>query len=110
MIHIMNLKFSQEIQQYDVQVVDSILRNPFPFSNEHGRKRAIQKYECHFFEQIKVCSKFQNEVRRLLHLYVEHNQLRLFCWCAPRECHAEVIRNCLYDPLYTRFLMKGENS
>ena len=40
-----------------------------------------------------------NELERLKKLYAEHGRLNLFCWCAPKRCHAETVKQYLYGSL-----------
>jgi len=37
----------------------------------------------------------RRELRRLRALLAKHGKLVLVCWCAPKSCHAEVIREAL---------------
>ena len=41
------------------------------------------------------------ELDRLLALYREHGRLTLVCWCSPKPCHAEVIREYLEVALFS---------
>jgi hypothetical protein len=36
-----------------------------------------------------------NELKRLIDIYKKHGRLRLFCWCAPKKCHAETIKELI---------------
>jgi len=38
---------------------------------------------------------FERELGRVRTLLAKHGKLILVCWCAPRACHAEVIRDAL---------------
>ncbi len=37
------------------------------------------------------------ELSVLQTLYQEHGKLRLFCWCSPKKCHAETIRDYILN-------------
>lgn len=96
-ITIKNLR--NEKPQYEWQVrVDrtSLLGNPFHMADESQRDKVCDKYEAYFnwIMQMKS-SAFYKEVERLLFLLKKHGKLELFCWCAPKRCHAETIKNYL---------------
>jgi len=41
----------------------------------------------------------RNELNRLYRLYKQYGCLKLYCWCAPKRCHAETIRDVLMEAL-----------
>ena len=93
MIEIMNLRTVKPSQPFDVKVDrSSPLGNPFFMADESQRSIVCEKYKKYFYEQIQN-EKFMSEVIRLTNLYKQHGKLRLFCWCAPKQCHAETIKN-----------------
>lgn len=82
----------------------SVLANPFRMTNESDeeRNRVCDEYEEYFRKKIARGTGdpvFRAEVGRLLDLAIEHNQLRLMCWCAPKRCHAETILTFLAEVL-----------
>jgi len=93
MIEIMNLRNTKPSQVYDVKVDrSSVLGNPFPMRAEWMRDEVCDKYNLWFLKQSKHQPKFIAELNLLLRVYKEHGRLRLFCWCAPKRCHAETIK------------------
>jgi hypothetical protein len=44
---------------------------------------------------LKTDEVFVNELRRLYKIYQQYGKLELFCWCAPKRCHAETIKRFL---------------
>ena len=82
MIEIKNLRFDK-----------SILGNPYFMKNEGLRDEVCKKYELYFYNQIaKNNQAFLNELRNLYKIHRKYGKLRLFCWCAPKRCHAETIK------------------
>ena len=91
-IEIMNLRNTKPSQPYDVKVDrSSVLGNPFPMSNESQRNAVCDRYAKYASEQIKNGA-YLKEMSRLYYLYKQYGKLRLFCWCAPKRCHAETIK------------------
>ena len=98
MIEICNLRTEQVKFEYDVRVdrANPILGNRFRMTSESDRDKVCDMYEVWFNEQLaKQNEVLLNELRRLYVIYKRCGKLRLFCWCAPKRCHAETIRNFL---------------
>lgn len=97
MIEICNLRVVRPSMPYDV-VVDrrSVLGNPFHMKDESERDQVCDLYAC-LFELIEPGDNDPRAqaLRSLLETYLEHDRIRLFCWCAPRRCHAETIKSWL---------------
>lgn len=106
MITIHNLRNEKPHHPQDVRVdrSSSVLGNPFFMIDESHREEVCDKYD-DWFEQATenpLSVDIQTELKRLSNLYKEYGQLRLFCWCAPKRCHAETIRHwILVDNLHT---------
>lgn len=93
MIEICNLRNCRCVNEYDVKVDrSSILGNPFYMKDESMREEVIRKYNDYFLDKINEDGKFKDEFYRLISIYKKYKKLRLFCWCAPKKCHAEVIK------------------
>lgn len=87
----------------------SVLGNPFIMRDESERDAVCDEYQVYFdaivnnklsvLKNYCVSSKereeFMNELRRLYKLLRKYNTLELYCWCAPKRCHAETIKNFL---------------
>ena len=103
MIEIMNLWNDRPSLLYDIKVCrPSQIGNPFILTTEAQRDEVCDKYA----EWFKVCSMdtnnsnhtgFKMELDRLITLYKKHKHLRLFCWCAPKRCHAETIKRYIEE-------------
>lgn len=94
MITIHNLRFEKMQRAFDVRVDrESVLGNPYPLKCESDRYHVIGQYAGWLEAQLKKRgSPQQLELARLHELHVRYNILRLFCWCAPLYCHAELIK------------------
>ncbi len=98
MIEIKNMHFEKPSQPFDIRVDrESVLGNPFYMKDESFRDDVCDKYIEYFNKRIKDEDEFIDELRRLYLIYKAYGRLRLFCWCAPKRCHAETIKNFL-DP------------
>ena len=99
MIEICNIKTDRCGEfAYDRQVCrgKSPLGNPFTLKRESDRDKVCDAYELWFYEN------FNRLLPSLLDLYMINRQcgnLRLFCWCAPKRCHATTIKQWLESQL-----------
>ena len=78
----------------------SPLGNPFKLERESNRDAVIEQYKVWLRERIaardrRVC----DELNRLYVIARDTGLLELACWCAPKRCHAEVIRKVLLEVL-----------
>ena len=90
----------------------SILGNPFKMkgSSKHDRKQVCKEYKYNYFNPIvnqfwgddnfkpgislRTREKFMQELRRIYSILVlDDRDVVLGCWCYPKECHAETIRD-----------------
>jgi hypothetical protein len=101
MIEIMNMRREKPSRIYDFRVDrGSPIGNPFPMKREIDRVKCCQMYRVWFYETQH--STVQKEyVQRLIDTYRKYGRLRLFCWCAPKQCHAEVIRKYILEKTKT---------
>lgn len=99
-IKIKNLRSCKVQNDYDIKVdrSNSILGNKFYMSSEVMRDVVCDKYEEWIREKINNKDvAVINELHRLIKIYLEYGQLNLFCWCAPKRCHAESIKRILIE-------------
>lgn len=76
----------------------SPLGNPFPLPKESLREECINKYKEWLYNKIETEDQsVLSELDRLSLIFEEHGELTLSCWCSPKRCHAEVIRDILYE-------------
>lgn len=118
-INILNLRNSQPQHEWQVRVDrTSILGNPFKMFDERDRDRVCNNYDNYFFDMIRrgkesgtqnlKARAFVQELRRLYKLAKTHGKLDLFCWCAPKRCHAETIKFFLESYLNTVTVVDGD--
>lgn len=101
MISIVNLRNRKPKQPWQVKVDrSSPLGNIFYMKDESHRDEVCDKYQEWFNNTVLQSGQVSsyNELVRLYSLYKEHGKLELFCWCAPKRCHAETIKKFL-EPL-----------
>lgn len=99
-ITIHNLRNEKPTHIYDVRVDrTSPLGNPFYMANESQRHEVCLKYTDWFKRRItnKDSTPVMDALNNLLKTYEKYGILRLFCWCAPKQCHAETIRDYLIN-------------
>ena len=95
---IRNLRDSKPTQPWEVRVDRaSVLGNTFRMVSEDQRDAVCDQYEEYFNNIVRTKSneEFMNELRRLYKLAKHYGKLTLFCWCAPKRCHAETIKKFL---------------
>lgn len=98
MIEICNLRHVKPEYEYDVRVDRSnkILGNKFVMKNESERELVCKQYEIWLYERVGLQDvDIINELQRLGAIYKKYGRLRLFCWCAPKKCHAETIKHLI---------------
>ena len=92
-----NLRKEKPKNPWDVKVDRcSILGNPFVMAGEKDRDLVCDKYEIWFYNVNKEVQ-IQNELNRLGTILSKYGKLNLFCWCNPKRCHAETIREYLLE-------------
>ncbi|MCK5612605.1 DUF4326 domain-containing protein [Candidatus Pacearchaeota archaeon] len=106
-IEIINTRKEMPTLPYDVRVDRmSCLGNPFILRYDGNRDEVCDKFKVWFDELVnswvpgEVIMRRKdifNELCRLADLYGRCGKFRLFCWCAPKKCHAETIRDYLLD-------------
>ena len=94
---IKNLRKSKPKHAWQIRVDRaSILGNPYHMVDESQRDTVCNQYEKYFNENMKhPDTAFYNEVQRLYNIMKEYGKLELYCWCAPKRCHAETIKQYL---------------
>lgn len=94
MIEICNLRKEKPTHPYDIRVDrQSVLGNPFYMRDESERDKVCDEYEEYFYRRLKDCATMQ----RVIDCYKEYGKLRLFCWCSPKRCHAETIKDYILE-------------
>lgn len=98
MIRIKNLRNEKPTQAWQVKVDrTSVLGNPFYMKTEAQRNEVCDKYDAYFRMQCLTNVQFKEELDRLYSIWKHYGKLELFCWCAPKRCHAETIKKYLEE-------------
>lgn len=80
--------------QYDVYIGrkghghDGYFGNPYSGIRDGGRERAIALYREYFLKRLRIDPEFAARVEKL-------RGKRLGCFCAPKNCHGNIIANYL---------------
>lgn len=98
-IVIKNLRTDRMRNPWDVRVDrSSPLGNPFFMKSESERDIVCDKYKAWLYKNLNTSS-VQRELAVLKDVLNKYGRLNLFCWCAPKRCHAEEIRKYLLETL-----------
>ena len=105
-IHIVN-KHHKKIGEYVGR--GSPLGNPYVIGEQYQRGEAIEAFKPYLAKAIgdgdpRIC----DELNRLLNILLEKKVLTLQCFCAPKPCHAEVIRDAIYRAMYDYVIATGK--
>ena len=81
----------------------SILGNPYSHKKESianiivkNSDVAVDFYKEYFYNKINIGDvEFLKELNKLLIFYKENKKLNIVCWCYPKRCHGEVIKEYL---------------
>lgn len=98
MIKIKSFRTEQIKHPYDVRVDrgNKILGNPFYMANESQRDKVCEQYKEWVWNKLRTKDEqVVNEFKRIYAIYKQYGKLNLFCWCAPKRCHAEEIKRIL---------------
>lgn len=99
-IHIANTKVVGNVGEYVAR--PSPLESPFPIDDFNSREMVCFRYKMRFEELIREGNNSTtDELNHLLAKYEKESILTLRCWCAPLQCHAETIRDWLYENAYS---------
>ena len=98
MIRVVNKRYKYVAADDEVLVYvgrPSVLGNPFPMHNESERDHVIAQYRQWLDAQRRTNSAAWQEVERLAQQAAGGKSLALQCYCAPRKCHADVIKSAI---------------
>ena len=98
MISIKNMNDCMPSCEFDVRVDrKTIFGNPFRIEDESQRDYVLDNHKKYFYERIKNDTDFKNNINQLIQIYKIYGHLNLFCWCYPKRCHAETIKEYILD-------------
>ena len=106
-VKIINLRTGQP---YDFRCDrKSPVGNPFAMHHESARDIVCEQYESLFdqtmhdntvgplFNSSNV-SKFRAYIQEIVNFHNQHGHVTLACWCAPKRCHCETIKQWILNP------------
>ena len=73
--------------------------NMFYMHDESERDAVCDKYELHFRKLITYSESAQRYLKEMLDALKEYGHIELYCWCAPKRCHASTIRRWLISQI-----------
>ena len=73
------------------------LGNPFIIGEHGNREQVIKLYEEHFKKLVYTPCALSEEFVRLVEYMMTEGYIELECWCAPKACHAEIIRDAIFE-------------
>jgi len=100
MITISNMRNYKPSQPHHVRVDRAnVLGNPFTMKSEDKRDTVCDLYIDWLGDKLiqPIENAQQREIARLKQLYKQYGTLTLFCWCAPKRCHTETIRDIILE-------------
>jgi uncharacterized protein YeaO (DUF488 family) len=61
------------------------------------RDEAVEKYRGWLEERLKEGGPTAKAFENLVQFYADFGELTLVCWCAPKRCHAEILREMIEE-------------
>ena len=102
-VKIINLRTGQP---YDFRCDrKSPVGNPFTMYNESERDKVCEQYESLFDQTMhddtlddNTVGKFRAYIQEIVNFHNQHGHVTLACWCAPKRCHCETIKQWILNP------------
>lgn len=98
MIRVVNKRYKYVAADNEVLVYvgrPSVLGNPFTLYSESERDHVVAQYRQWLDAQRRTNGAAWQEIKRLAALSAEGKALALQCYCAPRKCHADVVKSAI---------------
>ena len=77
----------------------SAVGNPFPMKNESMRDIVCDNYENWFKDQIVAQDPHFDMQMQMMVNAAREGDIKLMCWCAPKRCHCETIKEYIENEL-----------
>jgi len=77
----------------------NILGNPFKMENEDQRELVCIKFYHYLREEYKKKGQIYDELIRIKDMVKSGKDIYLECWCAPKMCHGDIIKNAILGML-----------
>ena len=101
MIRVVNLRNYSPINGEILIKVDrsTVLGNPFMMRTESERDLVCDKYAHWLNEQVKTNRPICDALNQIWSLAKRGNYIALGCWCAPKRCHGDYIKQLVESRL-----------
>jgi hypothetical protein len=87
----------------------TVLGNPFPINEDFTREESLQRYSEWLIDAIQTRNPIIiAELHKMEHMLLENHKLDLVCWCAPKACHAELLKKVLLNKIHTNYWLIKE--
>ena len=91
MITIANQRKTRPIDYHIYVDRGTIYGNPFKMTYESERDAVCDQYKTYFYEKLESDPTFYEAVEFIVDI-AKKKDIQLLCWCAPKRCHAETIK------------------
>ena len=73
--------------------------NPFSINSKNNRDCVCFWYEKWFNDRLKgdMTGNFGKYIDEMYGALIKFKVIHLYCWCAPKQCHAQTIKDYLLD-------------
>ena len=101
MIRVVNLRNYRPADDETLIKIDrsSVLGNPFVMRTESERDLVCDQYAGRLNEQIKINKAVRDMLNRIWSLKKRGSNTALGCWCAPKRCHGDYIKQLIESRL-----------
>jgi len=97
-VHIKLVPYAEYIGRETQDRPGSPLANPFKMRHENERDDVVAAYKAWLLDKLKTGDlPVRAELNRLYKL-AKTGELLLGCYCAPKACHGDIIRQLLLNP------------
>lgn len=73
-----------------------------------SRDEAVDRYEPWLREKLKYDVVVRRAFDELVSFYLAFGELTLICWCAPKKCHAEIIKKMIEEAVHAGEARQGD--
>ena len=87
----------------------SPLSNPYKLTDESEREMILQRYGAMLKNAImKRDSRIITALHNIEHYLQEKGECNLICYCSPKPCHADIIKQVLLNKFHTNYWLINE--
>ena len=76
---------------------NTVLGNPFRMTSESQRAAVIAKHKAWLRTQVGLNRNLTAQVYELARLHLKGHDLNLQCWCSPKACHCDSIKELVLE-------------